>query len=1319
MRRVAVFVTDSVFFALSACAVFATPAQPPPQPAAANVGIVYDGPDLPLADGYLGAHDIKNLLGHFGLRGELVRLADYRPDQLTRYRATFYIGSVAGTRLPAEFLKDVRSSHRPFCWLGLHIDQLLADPNTRRQFGLRYLGNQGDRTAWHVLYKDTLFPRDNFTLTVVEPLEGSQAEVRATAVQNDNTRKPYALRRGRFWYFGDIPSGGAQEGNRYLVFCDLLHDILEIDHAPQSQALVRIEDVSAEGDPSDLRAAADVLSKRHIPFQIATIPLYRNPWNNVEMKLSDRPQVVEAIHYMIDRGGTPVMHGWSHQYQSSTGDDYEFWDGVKNSPIAGDSEQEIVHRLDAGLGELFADRIFPIAFETPHYAASAADYHAMQQGFKLYYERTMPTPNLASVQYFPYPVIDEFGRFVVPENLGYLPFEKPDPKVVIENARYMRVVRDGLPSFYFHPFLDAKLLDQVLEGISTLGYHFVSLREFGGDVEEAGRYVVRTQSGPVQLSPQDEFWRLRRYDATGKLVSEQTSPTRANHPVEVNIDVPAGGWAALDCFKKTSGPDRLAQVGERLQAWWRQWTTRERSGETTAAYDEPREAWILSLAGGSVGVVNNQQSYVSVLGISGFFTRSVPLEKFLGAPRDKTTLLVVPDGVAALLSDAQQKEVLRYLASGGLVLADGHQKWLPTLGFHMSGLNLPVAEIDEELVQGASFSWQPEELAERYAPPPGSRPFALETGTKQPVALAGQYGSGRYLYLSVPLDNHTPDGVSHYPFLAEYLAEAFHMSSALRGGRIETYFDPGYRAGVNPDNLAKFWKQSGIRAVYVAAWHFYDHYTFDYAALIRSCHRNGISVYAWFMFPQVIQSMWLEHPEWREQAAVGGDGRPGWRYLMNFENPDCFRAAMDWAKDLLGSQAWDGINIAELNFDAPYPDYLRADRFVPMNDDVRLDFARKSGFDPAQLFLPTSPYYHQRNPKALAAFLSYREDIVTEWHRRVLGELAPLARERGLDVIVTTVDSLHSNYVQPALGVNSRRIAALMKEFDFTLQVEDPVEHWAEPPDRFKRYAETYRKLVPEKRRFMFDINVVSDRDTQGTSLPSALAGGTELAETVKAAAVLGRVAIYAEHTVGQHDWRLLGIALARPAQAIKSGDNYQVDNPFPVYLDAPRDREYSLDGHSGPVVASSGLFIPPGDHRISRGRPGFRLASSYATIGLWSLSCDLLATQTYPTGLTIQYTSPAQAAIVMSRKPQGISIDGGKADLPVEGHGDEWVLLVPRGKHLVEVRALTATGLVVTWWSQIWSWSITLLGATAILFMLWMYFRLRLHPTDAWRRPV
>ena len=549
-----------VLAALSVCAIAVAQAPPSPQPTTASVAIIYDGPDLPLADGFLGAHYIKNLLGHFALRGELIRLADYQPGELAHYRAAFFVGSVVRTAVPRAFLRDVKASKKPFCWLGPHIDQLLAD--AQHQFGLRYY--RADRTAWRVRYKDTLFPRDNFNLNIVQPERGG-AKVVATAVQSDGTTRPYVLNRNRFWYFADVPFGGAQEGSRYLIFCDLLHDILEIYHAPQSAALVRMEDVSAEAEPGDLTAVADVLSRRNVPFQIATIPLYRNPLNNVEMRLSDRPKVVEAIHYMIDRGGTPVMHGWSHQYHGNTGDDYEFWDEIKNASIAGDSQEEITRRLDAGLAELFANKLFPVAFETPHYAASPIDYQAMQRDFKLFYERTMPTPNLGSIQYFPYPTIDEFGRHVVPENLGYLPLEKPDPKVIVENARFMRVVRDGVPSFYFHPFLDAKLLDQVLQGITDLGYHFISLREFGGEVNDEGQYVVRTQSGPAQLSPHDELWRLRRFDSRGKLLAETTAPTPLNAPVKIDVDVPPGGWAAVDCFKKTSGPGRLAQAIKTLR----------------------------------------------------------------------------------------------------------------------------------------------------------------------------------------------------------------------------------------------------------------------------------------------------------------------------------------------------------------------------------------------------------------------------------------------------------------------------------------------------------------------------------------------------------------------------------------------------------------------------------------------------------------------------------------------------------------------------------------------------------------------------------
>jgi hypothetical protein len=282
-------------------------------------------------------------------------------------------------------------------------------------------------------------------------------------------------------------------------------------------------------------------------------------------------------------------------------------------------------------------------------------------------------------------------------------------------------------------------------------------------------------------------------------------------------------------------------------------------------------------------------------------------------------------------------------------------------------------------------------------------------------------------------------------------------------------------------------------------------------------------VYAWFAFPALTRRFWDQHPEWRERTATGADGRVGWRYAMNFFNPECFRAAMGWMHGVLGAHAWDGVNLTELNYDADFLDYRRADRFVPMNDDVRRAFRQRAGFDPALLFDAGSRYHHARNPGAWRNFLRVREEIVLDWHRRVLEELAPARRAPGFEVIVTVLDSLHGDYVRPALGVDARRIAGLARRFPFTLQVEDPAHEWAGPPDRYLRFAKTYRRLVRDPRRLMFDVNVVADRDVAHTALPSSTATGLELMATVAAAAAAsGRVAIYSEHTVPPHDWVLL-----------------------------------------------------------------------------------------------------------------------------------------------------------------------------------------------------
>lgn len=1249
--------------------------------------ILYDGPSRTMAAGAMGAEYVRNLLGHFGLSGEALPVDRYQPGMLARYSAGFYLATES-RKAPPALLHDVRTSRRPFVWMGRQVEQLLADSKTSERLGLRAPAGT-DRLPFRVQYKGHTFAADQGELSRL--MAEGPARVLAQAVLPGAGTRPYAVASGPFWYFADVPFLAATEGSRYLVFCDLLHDVLGMDHPGPARAMVRIEDISADAEENDLRTVADLLAARKIPFTIATIPLYRNPSTNVELRLSDRKRIVDAVRYMVSKGGTPVMHGWSHQYRSATGDDYELWDEIENHAIAGDSEAEVTRRLNDGIAELVGNGIYPWAFETPHYAASPLDYRTMARIFRLFYERDMVQPDVNSIQYFPYPVKDVYGRQVIPENLGYLPLEKPDPAVLIDNARAMRVVRDGLASFYFHPFLDANLLARTVDGIRALGYTFTGIREFQGGFQ-APRYALRTAPGTVSLSGGGEHWRLRRFDASGNVVGEQRSASTVTGGVEVAVDVPTGGWSVVDWIEEQAAP-RAAAV----------------NNLGNKRYGQPGDAWILRVPGTTGPAANNQQSYRAVLETFGFSPRFLPLEEFRQAPANG--ILVVPEAAGQRATEAQRGEILRYLAAGGSVVVEGEQPWLAPLGLRWEPWRIPVSEAAETLHPGETFNWQPEQLVARGKAPAGTHILLEDTETGQPLAFCGTHGSGRYLYLAAALDPHTPDGVSRYPYLPGYLAEAFGLRQRLQSPHLEVYFDPGYRQNISLDRLAAFWKRSGVRTLYVAAWHFYGKYTFDYATLIRTCHRNGIAVYPWFMFPEVTQKMWDDHPEWRERAANGKEGRPGWRHLLNFANPDCFEAAMDWMRQFLRAYDWDGVNLAELNFDAVMGDYLDPARFVPMNPDVRRRFRPEAGFDPALLFDPRSPYFHRKNPKALERFLQFREDLVTDWHRKVLAELQLLAKERQWEIIVTAMDSLHSSFVRPALGVNTARIAALMQEFDFTLQVEDPAEHWAGPPGRYHRFAETYRKLVPDPKRLMFDINVVEDRETGNTTLPSPVAMGTELARTVAAgASVSGRVAIYAEHTIRAQDWPLLTAALASGAVVQEDQAGYRVRSAG-GFLQTFQSGSQRLDGAYWPVHPSGGILLPAGEHRVATGSRLEQIFSRGKTSAkLIDTSADLIDGQTGPSGLSVQYDSPGRAVFVLDRHPQAILVDGRRLESQGEAAGSYWYVTAPAGRHLLRVVTDTQAGVLLNFWSWFSASAIAAVASLSIVGMIGVYLLLRIQ---------
>ena len=77
-------------------------------------------------------------------------------------------------------------------------------------------------------------------------------------------------------------------------------------------------------------------------------------------------------------------------------------------------------------------------------------------------------------QMFPYTVRDVYGTAVIPEDLDYVHSDGSNITDMLNQARENLVVRDGVASFFYHPFLSVAQLQQVVDGVRALGYTFVA-----------------------------------------------------------------------------------------------------------------------------------------------------------------------------------------------------------------------------------------------------------------------------------------------------------------------------------------------------------------------------------------------------------------------------------------------------------------------------------------------------------------------------------------------------------------------------------------------------------------------------------------------------------------------------------------------------------------------------------------------------------------------------------------------------------------------------------------------------------------------------
>ncbi len=452
-----------------------------------------------------------NLVSHFG-PVEVLATSAYRAGMLRRHRALVYLGISAMRELPAALRQDVLAGSRPVLWMGWNIDRLTTPEDFAARYG--WLPGAPDRTqVSSVLFKGKELTRDEEQgpISTFAALDQTRVKVLGTAVTAADRDRPWAVRSANLTYVSEIALHPDTEDDRYLATADVLFDVLDPGRPARHRALVRLEDIGPQSDPNAVREAGEVLSSMGVPFSFGVIPVYRGPLadgrERVTIRLKDRPEVVRALTYLLEHGGTMVLHGYTHQSDGpanptngESGHDFEFFrthfDGnrglVYDGAIKGDSAAWMERRLDAAVAEVRAARLpVPQIFEIPHYAASPTDYQVIARKFAARYDRgsyfapgwqtQSPASPYMDEHFAPYVTRDAYGSVVVPETLGMVELEPSSlsegtgtVESIVDNADTQLVVRDNVASFFYHPFLGTDQLETVVTQLLDLGYQFVA-----------------------------------------------------------------------------------------------------------------------------------------------------------------------------------------------------------------------------------------------------------------------------------------------------------------------------------------------------------------------------------------------------------------------------------------------------------------------------------------------------------------------------------------------------------------------------------------------------------------------------------------------------------------------------------------------------------------------------------------------------------------------------------------------------------------------------------------------------------------------------
>lgn len=1259
------------------------------------------------------SNQLLNLLGHFdGLSVSLKDANSYKKGDIEAADYVFYVGYSSENKPTDALMNDVLKSKKNIFWINSGFDYFSSKYDVKQALGFDVKGMATGVGINTILSGTKLFTKEKpicYQINIANKAVNIVAKGKSSKTKKET---PYIVRSGNFWYIADLPFLNATETDRYLLFCDLLHDFLGINHAASHQAMIRIEDVTPMDNPDRIRDIADIFASEGVPFLLGFVPIYINPTADIHVNLSDRPEMVDALKYVIENGGTIIMHGVTHQYRGMSTDDFEFWDGAKRQPIAEENTYDIEIKLKNGIDEFIKNDIYPMLWETPHYTASELTYKTVAKHFSAAIEQRLTINDFDFGQSFPYIIKkDLYGQTIYPENQGYVPLNSnldSSIKVVeriISNSKTMLNVRDGIASCFFHSFLDLQLLKQLIKGFKANGFTFLDMRNQPLTVSYNDK-LITTKSGEHNLTYDNSFMVEQYFDYKGNIILKSSTQTRLKGIIKKNIQLKKGQFYVAEPIEnKVQKTGMVEQFLLDVKNTYTNWVTDKNKWQQARV----KICWNEYAKGASY---KDQCSLASM-----FKSVNIPVDTiFVGEKLDlnNCNILIVPFAFCDSLTSSQINRIKDFIKHGGNLITDKKNKLLTNLDFKFLESEIKVHDVRDNFYPQQHIVWKMAQPVKKLEVTDNDEIFCQDAASGMPMAIGRNYGEGKIIYFTTLFDPYSTLGYSMYPFALDYARRFFAVNPVVRKENLDYYFDPGLRQTTSVENLVKIWVKQGVRYIHVSGWHQYPKYDYDYARLIKLCHENGILVYAWIEPPQVSQKFWQNHPEWREKNYIGKDVRASWRYPVALTDKKCLAAATKEYINLLTKFDFDGVNLAELYFESDNG-FENPEKFMPMHASAKAEFKSRYKFDLPEIFNASSSFYWMKNINARKAVIQYRVNKIKELHESILSAIyKSMAKKPGFDVILTFMDSYESPEMTEFVGINSDVMIALQKKFGCRLQVEDPESRWNDSPDRYKQLGDKYTSQIHDRNKILLDLNIMQFRKSDKIlPFPTLTQTGIESYHLINSSSLgAPRYTIYCEGSVNPQDMPWFMYASATDVKMQITADGYSVESPSSFVLRLPSTQKIiTVDGKQIIGQRDNAFFIAAGKHTINindAGLPGFSTVQIQPEILTCSGNVTELAYDMRK--VTFTYESDMITIASFNQAPAQVFVDGKEIkDIEVMKGNDCYSIKLPNGTHSVKVIMGSSLSYSINL-TSLWSTNaIVIYGGLAVISLLLMFFGLKI----------